>query len=90
MFESSISKSFAEERLGRSRQLFPSRGIYSILNLAMTKRKPEQFSATKAVKANARERVGQPKPTRVVAEKPKSGRKAKHKERLDEILRREE
>jgi len=28
----------------------------------MTKRKPSKFSATKAVKANARERVGQPKP----------------------------
>ena len=43
------------------RQVFPSGSIYSILILAMTKRKPEKFSATKAVKANARERVGQPK-----------------------------
>ena len=56
----------------------------------MAKRKPERFSATKAVKANARERVGQPKPARVVEAKPKSGRKAKHKEKLEEILRQEE
>src|ERR1019366_2918569 len=32
--------------------LFRSGGIYSILILAMTKRKPARFSATKAVKAN--------------------------------------
>jgi hypothetical protein len=38
--------------------LFRSGGIYSILILAMTKRKPGKFSVTKAVKANARERVG--------------------------------
>ena len=56
----------------------------------MTKRKPERFSATKAVKANARERVGQPKPTRVVADKAKTGRKAKHKEKLEDILRGQE
>ncbi|HEX8713821.1 MAG TPA: hypothetical protein VF730_18245 [Terracidiphilus sp.] len=56
----------------------------------MAKRKPERFSATKAVKANARERVGQPKPTQVVAEKRKTGRKAKHKSKLEEILRQED
>jgi hypothetical protein len=56
----------------------------------MTKRKPAKFSATKAVKANARERVGQPKPSRIVADQPRTGREAKHKPKLDDILRQEE
>jgi len=56
----------------------------------MTKRKPAKFSATKAVKANARERVGQPKPVRVVEEKPKTGRQAKYKKKLVQILQQEE
>jgi hypothetical protein len=56
----------------------------------MTKRKPERFSATKAVKANARERVGQPPPARVVQNEPRTGRKSKHKAKLEEILRQEE
>jgi hypothetical protein len=51
----------------------------------MKKRKPARFSAAKAVKANARERVGQPKPARVIAEKPKTGREVKHKVRLEEL-----
>jgi hypothetical protein len=54
----------------------------------MTKRKPGRFSATKAVKANARERVGQPKPARVIDDKaPRTAREAKHKPKLDDILR---
>lgn len=56
----------------------------------MTKRKPGKFSATKAVKANARERVGQPKPVRVIATEPRTGRAAKHKPKLQEIIRLEE
>ena len=40
----------------------------------MAKRKPGRFSATKAVKANARERVGQPKPAKVVDDAPRTGR----------------
>ena len=56
----------------------------------MTKRKPARFSAAKAVKANARERVGQPKPARVVDTEPRTGRDAKHKPKLDEIIQREE
>ena len=56
----------------------------------MRKRKPGKFSATKAVKANARERVGQPKPARVVEDKPRTGRDAKHKPSLEQILRQEE
>jgi hypothetical protein len=56
----------------------------------MKKSKQARFSATKAVKANARERVGQPKPARVIGEKPRTGRKVKHKGKLDELIRREE
>ena len=66
---------------------FRPRLIYSILDLAMRKRKPGKFSAEKAVKANARERVGQPKPARVVASEPRTGRQAKHKPKLEELLR---
>jgi len=49
----------------------------------MKKRKMSTFSAEKAVKANARERVGQPKPVRVVDTEPKQGRRAKYKEKFD-------
>jgi hypothetical protein len=56
----------------------------------MRKRKPEKFSAAKAVKANARERVGQPKPARIVDTEPRTGREAKHKPKLEEIIRQEE
>lgn len=56
----------------------------------MAKRKTSRFSATKAVKANARERVGQPKPARVVDTEPRTGREAKHKPKLEEIIREEE
>ena len=56
----------------------------------MTKRKPGKFSATKAVKANARERVGQPKPARVIESEPRTGREIKHKPTLEEIIRQQE
>jgi hypothetical protein len=56
----------------------------------MTKRKPAKFSASKAVKANARERVGQPKPSRVVEDQPRTGREAKHKAKLEDLIRRED
>jgi len=71
-------------------RVFRSAANYSILFLAMAKRKPEKFSAAKAVKANARERVGQPKPSRVLWDKPRTERKVKHKPTLDEMIRREE
>jgi hypothetical protein len=54
------------------------------------KRKRGQFSATKAVKANARERVGQPKPAKVVDDTPRTGRRAKYKPRLEQIIERGE
>ena len=56
----------------------------------MTKRKLTGFSAAKAVKANARERVGQPKPSRILAERPSAGRQAKHKPKLEELIREEQ
>lgn len=52
----------------------------------MTKRKPGVFSAEKAVKANARERVGQPKPARVVQSEPRTGRQAKYKPKMEELM----
>jgi len=69
------------------RRHFRAAGIYSILDPVRSKRKPARFSAAKAVKANARERIGQPKPSRILAGKPLSARKAKHKPKLDELLR---
>jgi len=72
----------------RSSTLLNAR-IYSILVLAMAKRKPARFSATKAVKANARERVGQPKPSCVLPDAPRTGRRAKHKPKLVDLLREE-
>jgi len=63
---------------------------YFIVVLAMRKRKPGKFSATKAVKANARQRVGQPKSSRVIQDKPRSGRDAKYKAKVDELMRGEE
>jgi hypothetical protein len=56
----------------------------------MRKRKPRSFSATKAVKANARERVGQPKPARVIENEPRTGREIKHKPKLEQILSQED
>lgn len=51
----------------------------------MKKRKMSPLSATKMVKANARERVGQPKASRVVDSEPKQGRRAKYKERMKDL-----
>ena len=56
----------------------------------MTKKKPGKFLAAKAVKANARERVGQPKASRVVRDTPRTGREAKHKPKMDDLLQRED
>jgi len=56
----------------------------------MAKRKPARFSASKAVKANARDRVGQPKPSRILSDQPRTGRRAKYKPKLDETMRGDE
>jgi hypothetical protein len=63
----------------------------------MKKRKQAKFSAAKAVKALARERVGQPKASRVIVPKTKPEREAgaeiirgaKHKEKLESLIERE-
>lgn len=55
------------------------------------KPKKQVFSKVKAVKANARTRVGTPPAARVEpAERPASGRKQKHKPTLDRLLKAEE
>ena len=56
----------------------------------MARKKQVRFSAAKAVKANARERVGQPKPVRAIDEKPRTGRQAKHKPKLEDVLQQED
>jgi hypothetical protein len=55
--------------------------------MAAKKKKPGTFSVTKAVKANARERVGQPRPEKVIEDKPRAQRrKARHKESLEDLI----
>lgn len=54
------------------------------------RKKPERFSVSKAVKANARERVGQPKPARVVDDAKRTGRRAKHKPKLEDVITEQE
>jgi hypothetical protein len=55
--------------------------------VAKKKQKPKKFSVVKAVKANARERVGQPRPERVIEdERPKDTRKAKHPKTLAQMI----
>ena len=50
------------------------------------KKGKKRFSTVKAVKANARERLGQPKPVRVLEEKNTSQAREKHKTSLSELL----
>ncbi len=71
-------------------EVFQFGSIYFILDLAVTKRKPTPFSATKAVKSNARDRVGQPKPARVLSTQPRTGRAAKYKPKIEEELQQDE
>lgn len=53
----------------------------------MKKRKPGSFTAAKAVKALARERVGQPKPVRRIENEARVGHREKHKQSLGDLLR---
>ena len=56
-------------------------------------RRPKKkiFSAVKAVKANARERVGQPKPERVITPIPREEKRGrKHSKTLAKLLSEEE
>jgi hypothetical protein len=51
------------------------------------KAKKKVFSTVKAVKANARERAGQPKPERVIVDAPREQRRGeKHKTTLGDLL----
>ncbi len=53
----------------------------------MSKAQKQVFSKVKAVKANARERVGTPPPERVLPDpKQKAAAKPKHKETLADLL----
>ncbi len=56
--------------------------------MAKRKRRPEKFSIVKAVKTNARERVGQPRPERVLVDgqKRQNSRKAKHRQTMPQLL----
>lgn len=45
----------------------------------MARKRKGVFSTVKAVRANARMEVGQPKPARIFAEKPAPGTPGKHK-----------
>lgn len=56
----------------------------------MAKKKVQVFNVAKAVKANARERVGQPKPEKVIESLPRDERRErKHKTTLEKLLREE-
>jgi hypothetical protein len=57
----------------------------------MAKKKSKPFSVTKAVKANARAQVGQPRPERVIISEPEESRRTrKHKQTLTDILNEKE
>jgi len=57
----------------------------------MSKVKKRVFSVVKAVKANARDRVGAPPPERVLPDpKQKAAAKPKHKETLTGLLEKQE
>jgi hypothetical protein len=59
--------------------------------MARKRAKKKTFSAVKAVRANARERVGQPKPGRVLPHTPREERRgARHPKTLAKILSEEE
>ena len=56
----------------------------------MAKAKKSTFSATKAVKANARERLGSPPAERVIPDpKQKAAAQPRHKQTLADLLGRE-
>jgi hypothetical protein len=51
------------------------------------KPKREKFSVVKAIKSNARDRVGRPKPGRAIDDRPlRESRKSKHKQTLGRVL----
>ncbi len=59
--------------------------------MAKKRAKKKAFSAVKAVKANARERVGQPKPEQVLAATPREEKRGnKHRKTLARLLAEDE
>jgi hypothetical protein len=55
--------------------------------MARKRAKKKTFSAVKAVKANARDRVGQPKPERVLEPEPREQKRGrKHRTTLAKLL----
>ncbi len=57
----------------------------------MSPKKPKPFSVTKAVKLNARDQVGQPKPGRVIVSEAKESRsQRRHKASLQEVIQEKE
>ena len=55
------------------------------------RRRPASFSATQAVKANARERLGTPPPSHALPDpKQKAAAQPKHKETLSDLLQKED
>ena len=59
--------------------------------MAKKRAKKKTFSAVKAVKANARERVGQPKPGQVLEAEPREEKRGrKHRRTLARLLHEEE
>lgn len=53
----------------------------------MPTRNKQKFSVVKAVKANARARVGQPKSGRVIEDKPRTEKRAeKHRKTMSKML----
>jgi hypothetical protein len=73
-------------RKKQRRKVFCKDEFCRILRVAMAKKSKSGFSATKAVKANARARVGQPKASRILPDAPRTGRKAKYKPKMDELV----
>ena len=56
-----------------------------------TKKKLKKFSVTKAVKSNARDVVGQPRPAKVIDDRAKEvKRQTRHKTTLSDLLTRKE
>jgi hypothetical protein len=59
--------------------------------MAKKKAKKKAFSAVKAVKANARERVGQPKPEKTIPDASREEkRQVKHKQTFGDLLNADE
>jgi hypothetical protein len=57
----------------------------------MAKKKSKPFSVTTAVKRNARDQVGQPRPEKIIVSEPKENRRTrKYKETLTDILTEQE